>query len=228
MSTVPANDRVSPEEAATVAELYALLSSCFQTPDEEFVEAADSGQLHEQLAERTEVLGYAPERPPTGGFDGVGDLHESYLRSFEGFEGAYAPPAESAYERWWDDRERGLLAGPAAADMRRRFEAVGADTPDRYPVDHVALLLEYASLVLEAEEVDEYVAFHREHFDWIDAFRERVEETCEAEFYLWAVGLLAETIERVEEVLLAEAELPDGETTDPAGGATGTDDRTEK
>ncbi|AUX10411.1 chaperone protein TorD [Halalkaliarchaeum desulfuricum] len=190
------------DDTQSIAELYALLSTCFQTPDRALVEAARTGTLYEQLVARTGSLGFRPERPPTDGFEGVPDLHEAYLRSFEGFEGAYAPPAESAYEQWWDGRDGGLLSGPAAVDMRRRFDAVEVDIPDRYPADHIALLLEYGGLLLEAAEIDAYVSFHEEHFDWIPDFHERVEETCEDPFYVWTVQVLSGTIEAVETQLL--------------------------
>lgn len=196
----------SDDEREAIAELYALLSACFQTPDGEFVEAIADGELHDRMVERADLLGFRPERPPSDGVGAVGDLHESYLRSFEGYEGRNAPPAESAYEPWWDGRDRGILAGPAAADMRRRFDAIDVEIPDRYPADHVALLLEYGSLLLEAGEFEAYAAFHAEHFDWIPAFRERVETTCEEPFYRWAVDVLAETIERVEGTVFVDGD----------------------
>lgn len=200
---------MSTGDTQSIAELYALLSTCFQTPDRALVDAATNGALYEQLVDRTEAMGFRPGRPPTDGFDGVPELHEAYLRSFEGFEGAYAPPAESAYEQWWDGRDGGLLSGPAAADMRRRFDAVEVDVPDRYPADHVALLLEYGSLLFETGETEAYASFHEEHFDWIPDFHERVEETCEDPFYVWTVQILSGVIEGVETQLL-RADSPDG------------------
>lgn len=200
----PPDDVPDDDSRRALSELYALLSVCFQTPDEELVAAVKGGDLHEELLDRAGPLGVEPEPPSLGDIDSVSELHEAYLRSFEGYEGPSAPPAESVYEPWWDDRYREILSGPAAADMRRRFDELDAEVPDRYPPDHVALLLEYGSLLLETGELEAYERFHREHFDWIPEFHARVEETCEEPFYRWASDVLAATIESVETQLLQE------------------------
>lgn len=181
-----------PSDRRRVAELYALLSQCFQYPDSDFVDAVQSGQFEATLRDRLDPLDLTVESLPT---DDLDELREAYLRTFEAYEGGYAPPAESAYEEWWDGTDRELLSGPAAHDMRRRYEAVDADVPPEYPADHVSLLLEYGSLLLEAGDEAEYARFHEEHFDWIPSFRERVEETADSPFYRWAVETLADVIE---------------------------------
>lgn len=204
MVVSPGEHMLSTDDRRSLAELYALLSACFQTPDEELVEAIEEGDLHEQLLTRAEPLGIDSERPSLGDIDSVGEFQEAYLRSFEGYEGPSAPPAESVYEPWWDAQDREILSGPAAADMRRRFDEVGADVPERYPPDHVALLLEYGSLLLETGELEAYDQFHRDHFDWIPEFHARVEETCDEPFYRWATAVLSATIDAVESRLRQE------------------------
>ncbi|WP_254769203.1 TorD/DmsD family molecular chaperone [Salinilacihabitans rarus] len=171
-----------------LAELYALLSRVFAFPDDDVVEALDDGRYEAALRDRAEALGVEVESPPRAG--SPGELREEYLRSFEAYEGAFAPPVESVYEPWWDGTERELLSGPTAVDMRRRYEAIDADLPSGYPPDHVALLLEYGSLLLEAGEREAYERFHEAHFDWIPSFRRRVERTSESAFYRWAVASL--------------------------------------
>ncbi|MFC7209385.1 molecular chaperone TorD family protein [Natronoarchaeum sp. GCM10025321] len=108
-------------------------------------------------------------------------------------------PAESAYEEWWDGTERGILSGPPASDMKSRYDALDAAVPPEYPADHVSLLLEYASLLLEAEQHEGYANFHEAHFDWIPAFRERVEATSDSGFYLWAVRTLDSVVQAMGE-----------------------------
>lgn len=193
----PSADR----ERAALAELYALLSTCFTPPDERFRETVRSGQLEAELSERLTILGLAPDRPP---MDDVEELRTQYMRTFEAYEGAYAPPAESIYEEWWDGTHRELLSGPSARDMRRRYEAIEAGVPDAYPPDHVAMLLEYASLLLESGDEAAYARFHEDHFDWIPAFRERVDRTSESAFYRWAVALLEDVVDRTPRVILDE------------------------
>ncbi len=172
------------------ADLYAVLATCFQHPDDAMIEALEDGTLATTVNDRAESLGLdSIELPPR--FEG--SPQEAYLRTFEAFDGEYAPPAESAYEAWWDGDKRGILAGPPASDMQRRYEAIDAEVPPAYPADHISLLLEYGSLLLETDNIEEYTQFHAEHFDWVPAFRNRVESTSQSPFYHWAV----QTLDRV-------------------------------
>ncbi len=174
-------------------DLYATLATCFQHPDDDFIEAVKDGRLAATVDDRAERLGLdGVETPP----DFEGSPQEAYLRAFEAFDGEYAPPAESAYEAWWDGDKRGILAGPPASDMQRRYDAIDADVPAAYPADHVSLLLEYGTFLLETGNIEEYAAFHDEHFDWVPAFRERVEKTSRSPFYQWAVQTLDQTVSR--------------------------------
>lgn len=192
---------LTPSDRQAVADLYALLSRCFQHPDEEFRAALRSGQFEATLQDLVEPLAMEIDSPPT---DETETLREQYLRTFEAYDGEYAPPAESAYEEWWDGTDQELLSGPAAHDMGRRYEAVNADIPPEYPADHVSLLLEYGSLLLEAGNEPEYRGFHREHFDWIPSFRERVERTGESTLYRWAVATLDDVIDSTAAALDVE------------------------
>lgn len=178
-----------------VSDLYALLARCFERPDGEFHAAVDVGAFEQLLSRKAAILDvYVDPTPPVGD---LGSLRRSYRRSFEAYDGKYAPPVESVYERWHDGEYRELLSGPAAVDMRRRYEKLDVQIPDAYPADHLALLLEYGSLLLEAGELEEFEQYHTEHFDWIPKFHARVEKTCEEPFYRWATEVLSATIEEV-------------------------------
>ena len=188
------------EDRQTLAELYALLAKCFEHPSEPFYEATRTGRFDADVRTRLERFGVETEPVPSVD-TGHGELREAYLRAFEGFDGPSAPPVESVHEPWWDGRERGLLSGPAEADAERRFAAIDADVPDAYPADHLAVLLEYASLALEAGWDAEYADFHAQHLDWLDAFTDRVAAVGAPPFYRWAAEttarLVAEAGERV-------------------------------
>ncbi len=200
MTSTTADTAPGREDRETLAELYALLANCFEHPSEPFYEAARTGRFDTDVRTRLERLGVDVEpAPPVEGSHG--ELREAYLRTFEGFDGPAAPPIESVHEPWWDGRERGLLSGPAEADAQLRFAAIDARVPDAYPADHLAALLEYASLALEAGWDGEYADFHARHLDWLDAFAERVAAVGAPPFYRWAAGttarLVAEAGERV-------------------------------
>ena len=211
MTSTPA-DAAAPErdDRQTLTELYTLLAKCFEQPSEPFYEAVLTGRFDVEVRTRLDRLDVDGDPVPTVEMS-HGDLREAYLQTFEGFEGPSAPPIESVHEPWWDGRERELLSGPAEADAKRRFAAIGVEIPDRYPPDHLAVLLEYESLALEAGRVDEYADVHAQHFDWLDTFAERVGAIGGAPFYLWA----AETTARI--VVDAGGRFADG--TDHGGGS---------
>ncbi|EMA41007.1 TorD/DmsD family molecular chaperone [Halobiforma nitratireducens] len=204
------------DQRRTLSELYALLATCFAHPDETFHRAASSGEFEAQVRTRLERLERLepdtdtdadadPLPAPSPPVEPDLDAHrKAYLRTFEGFDGPSAPPVESVYEPWWDGQERELLSGPAAVDAERRYEAIDADLPDVYPADHLAVLLEYASLALEAGRDDEYADFHARHFDWIDAFADRVDETADAPFYEWTVDVLETVVLTAERRYLTD------------------------
>ncbi|MFC7045014.1 molecular chaperone TorD family protein [Halobacteriaceae archaeon GCM10025711] len=110
-------------------------------------------------------------------------------------------------------RDGGLLGGPSAVDMRRRYAALGATPPSAYPADHVALLLEYASVLLEHGEREAYAAFVADHLDWLPAFRAQVDRAAaDAAFYRWAVALVDDVVAAVRDRL--DIPHPDAATTE--------------
>ncbi len=188
-----------------LVELHTMLARCVAHPDDATAEAIRSGELVERIRDRAAAVGLDLDRPSL-----PNRPREAYLRTFEGFDGDdYAPPAESVYEPWWDGTERGLLSGPPAHDMRRRYDAVGIDTPDAYPADHLALELEYAGLLLENGDPAEYRAFLEVHFGWLPALRDRVERTSEVAFHRWAVDAIVRLVDRVTAEAEAEATTTD-------------------
>ncbi|MFP9061366.1 molecular chaperone [Natrialbaceae archaeon A-chndr2] len=178
-------------EPETVASVYGLLARCFEQPDDATIHALESGTLVEAIASSARDIDVETEAPSP-----PEEPLESYLETFEGFDGPSAPPVASVYKPWWDGTIRGVLSGPPAHDMERRYQAIDAEIPPEYQPDHIALLLEYGSLLLEDGAKEAYRDFHRTHFDWIESFRERVEETCRVPFYVWAVRTLETVLHR--------------------------------
>lgn len=182
------------------ADLHALMSLCFQHPDDDFVEAVQTGQFEATFEERLCSFEIALElRPP----DAPRTFREVDMRTFEAYEGEYTPRVESVYEEWWDGTERGVLSGPLARDMRGRYDGHNIETPSAYPAEQVSFLLKYGTLLLGGGAVEEYLAFHDELLDWITVFCERVAATCDVAFYCWA----DETLEAQLELSRRELQL---------------------
>lgn len=192
MPATPADD-VPLEQSERWASLHTLLAECLKEPTEGFVEEVTAGRLEGELTGHVEALDLSLSEPVPPRPEDRGALQRSYLSLFEAMEQPFAPPVESPYKPWYGDRSGGLMEGPSASDMESRYEAIDASPPPAYPADHVALLLEYGALLLEAGAVEEYGRFLEAHMDWIPAFDQLVDDAArEDPFYDWAVDLLRE------------------------------------
>lgn len=173
------------------ADVLTVLSECLRRPDEELLAAIQRDDIGDAIADATATLAVDPApgtTPPT--VDSLGSLTESYIALFQAMKTPYAPIAESPYKPWYGDRS-GLMGGPPAEAMARRYETLDADCPEGYPTDHVALLCEYGALLLDAGADEEFAAFVRDHFDWVPALNLATRgAAADAPFYRWAVGLL--------------------------------------
>ncbi|MBS3760055.1 MAG: molecular chaperone TorD family protein [Halodesulfurarchaeum sp.] len=181
--------------------LYGLLSECFKHPDEQFTEDVSAGRLESELAEAVEPLGVEFELGVDEGLvpETEAAFDNEYIALFEAFETPYAPIVESPYKEWYEGPgSDGLLNGPPAEDMQRRYAAMDIDFPDAYLPDHLALLLEYASILVEAGTPDQHRAFVADHLDWIPAFRRLVEEAAaESQFHRRYVRLTGEIFAQI-------------------------------
>jgi TorA maturation chaperone TorD len=176
------------------ADLLVVLSNCLREPDDQLVESIQTRQLHDTLAETADTLGLDAASLDPPAVASAGALTESYVALFQALETPYAPPAESPYKPWYGDRS-GLMGGPAAEEMAQRYAAIEATFPAGYPPDHVSLLLEYGSLLLEADDVEAVAGFVDAHLDWIPAFRLATEgAAAAAPFHRWAVRVLDDAV----------------------------------
>ncbi|UWG47336.1 putative component of anaerobic dehydrogenase [Halanaeroarchaeum sp. HSR-CO] len=176
---------------AAWSEAVIVLSNCLRHPDESVREAVSSPA---GLSAAVESIERAGVEPPAAPAIEDRDLTEEYEGLFGAFRTPFAPPAASPYKEWYEGRE-GLMEGPPATAMERRYAAIGADVPEAYPADHVALELEYASILLDAGEIEELRRFVESELDWIDAFARLVEDAAaEAPFHRWSVKTLVEAM----------------------------------
>ncbi|MFW5922401.1 MAG: TorD/DmsD family molecular chaperone [Halodesulfurarchaeum sp.] len=191
------------ESEPPLSRLYAVLSECFKHPDETFHEDVLEGRLDEEIDAIEAGLDFelAPRPDPADVPESAAAFDNEYISLFEAFEQPYAPAVESAYKEWYDGAgSDGLLDGPPAADMRDRFETIGAEPPSAYMPDHLALLLEYASILVANGTERQHRVFVDEHLDWLPAFRRRVENAAaEAPFHRAAVAMTDEAIATVRE-----------------------------
>lgn len=180
---------------AAWTDLLVAVGNCLREPDDRLVASVREGRLEGALADAAAQVDWQADagvEPPA--VDSVGELTESYLALFQAMETPYAPPAESPYKPWYDDRT-GLMGGPPAEEMAQRYAALDAELPDGYPTDHVSLLVEYGTVLLDAGEPEEFAGHVETHLDWVPALRLATEgAAADAEFHRWAVALLDEAV----------------------------------
>lgn len=188
------------ENAAEWADLQALLSNCLKHPDEQLAAAIADGSLEADLVELAETVGVDRPGPVPEAVDR--DLTEDYEALFGALREPFAPPAASPYKEWYQNRDGGLMDGPPAARMEERLDALDASIPDAYPPDHVALQLEYASLLAETGSIEDLAAFVESELDWIDAFARTVKDAAaDAPFHRYCVRVLATAVRDLRDEL---------------------------
>ena len=184
--------------------LYTLLAEGLKHPDERLHRDVREGRFAEELTRLAETLSVslpagsseletAPET--RAAFDG------EYIELFEGLKTPYASPIESVYRPWHGGPANdGLLSGPAAADMRDRYDAAGVSVPAAYAPDHLALLLEYAGALHRAGADAAYLTFVEQHFEWLPALRRLTDAAAaDAPFHGYCVEVVCETVAVVRE-----------------------------
>ncbi len=105
----------------------------------------------------------------------------------------YVVPVESVYKEWskTDDvtgamkGEKGFIRGDPAVEMINRYRMAGIEVPQMFKdtPDHIAILLEYASLLCENLGKEERACFVAGHFDWVAELCNDIHKYSESNFY---------------------------------------------
>ena len=207
-------DALPDDDAAQLASLYTLLAEGLKHPDETLYRDVRAGRFDAELIRLTDALRIdIPEGSVTipetrAAFD------NEYVSIFEGLETPYAPPVESAYRQWHDGPgDDGLVSGPPAIEMRRRYRALGVEDTAGYHPDHVALQLEYAAVLLSSGASDEHLRFLRDRLGWIEAFAALTETaSADAPFHRRCVSVTRRCLRAVRDRLGMDHPAP-GTTT---------------
>lgn len=194
-------DALPDDDAAQLASLYTLLAEGLKHPDETLHEDVLSGRFDAELARLSDAVGIEIPEEATTVPDTRAAFDNEYVSLFEGLETPYAPPIESAYRQWHDGPgDDGLLSGPSAVEMRRRYRALGVKDTNGYHPDHVALQLEYAAVLLSSGATDEHLRFLRDRLGWIEALATLAETaSAAAPFHRRCVSVTRDCLRAVRE-----------------------------
>lgn len=181
--------------------IYRALAECFREPTPEFVEDFLSGALARML---DDIPGL-PSCQLT--FDTQGRsaaeitelLIDEYYQTFKGPFPPYVVPVESVYKAWAESNpsaecsmERDMLMGDPAIEMLKRYQADGIELPPAFTAypDHIALILDYAGLLLERGTRGAHEEFVAAHLDWMEPLCRDIHSITGSPFYRAAADLL--------------------------------------
>jgi len=174
--------------------IYAALSECFKEPSEEFAEDIVSGRLEEVMQEGLSQLCIPV---PYETLRSLRPCHPVYKKLKADYHSLFFPlyvvPVESVYKEWSKTDEvsgamkgeKGFIMGDPAVEMINRYRMAGIEIPQTYKdiPDHIAILLEYASLLCENIKREDRASFVSGHLDWVTELHNDIYKYSESNFY---------------------------------------------
>ncbi|MFZ5827883.1 MAG: TorD/DmsD family molecular chaperone [Bacillota bacterium] len=158
------------------ARMYALLAQPLLPPGEESRRIC-SGQWAAEARETLQALGLDLPVPPSLGARSCRQAQQEYLDALAA-PGHPVRPVESIHKVWTTDptatlpiaNQKGWLGGDAAAHLRALYEAMQISIPPDFAhaPDHLALELEFMSLLIEQGTQEQQELFRAQHLDWLN------------------------------------------------------------
>jgi len=174
------------------ADICRVLASLISKPDEELIEVLNSGAAYRAL-----IAGlHDPEIDTEFLRDAdytLESLTELYNASMTPAGRTVLLPVESVFKPWTNDDDshpamrgrKGLLMGDPALHMLELYRRSGYEIPDEFngQPDHLALLLEFLSVLYESYSDTMVCQFMQDHLDWMPDLITRCRELEIAPFY---------------------------------------------
>jgi TorA maturation chaperone TorD len=128
------------------------------------------------------------------------ELRGEYERLFDGKGGEFISLVESCHKPWTREadchlsfaREEGFLMGDCAVHLAHIFQQLGLEVPGPFRAcpDHLALELEFLSLLYRKATDREVKQFMKDHLDWVSFLKKELIRFHPHPFYLSAAELL--------------------------------------
>jgi TorA maturation chaperone TorD len=178
--------------------IVSALALLISRPDQELIDALDSGELHRVLGTCPGVD--APEREFLRDTYTLEGLLELYTTSMTPVGHKSLLPVESLYKPWTDDKEnypqvhgkKGYLMGDPALHMLELYRRVGFEIPEEFKAqpDHLILELEFLSVLYENCPDTMVLQFMKDHLDWVPDLLAKGKELNIALFYYSVLRIL--------------------------------------
>ena len=174
--------------------IYAALSECFKEPSQEFADDIASGRLEDIIKDGLSQLCIPV---PYETLRSLRPCHPVYKKLKADYHSLFFPlyvvPVESDYKEWSKTDEvsgamkgeKGFIMGDPAVEMINRYRMAGIEIPQTYKdiPDHIAILLEYASLLCENIKREDRASFVSGHLDWVTELHNDIYKYSESNFY---------------------------------------------
>ncbi|MDR2167814.1 MAG: molecular chaperone TorD family protein [Clostridiales bacterium] len=191
---------------------YVALSHLLQRPSGELrglVGSLEFGDLWERVATT-----YCVEFPQSWLAGNLPELDE-WDKMWNVVMGPVHPlvePIESLYKAWTTDpscesplaNQKGYLMSDWACHMEALFEKSGLEIPPQFAhcPDHLVLLLEFASILVEQADGLALLKFARHHFDWLEDLCEAARAKNAPPLYQDLYGLCLEFVKADERMVV--------------------------
>lgn len=180
------------------ADIARTLAWIIREPDEEVVEALNSGEICGMLSSYFYDVAVTVVFLRDGGYT-VQALSLQYAQSFLSGRAGLSL-AESVYKPWCGDSgvpspdytRTGLLMGDPAVHMMELFRRAEITVPDGFcgEPDHISLELEFLAGLLDTGLDNMALFFIRDHLDWVPELVIRCAESLIDPFYLNVIRLI--------------------------------------
>ena len=181
-------------------EIYLNLAEFLNEPDAKHYNLLVTGKFEEIMQELFIKANYQyPKQVSfTNIFENEDEMQEAYFNCISGHVKSTTLPVESCFKPWTTDNEsdmynlKGYLLGDSAEHVKYLFGHYNLELPTEFlsAPDHLILLLEFLSFLIERRSNDEVVQFLIDHFDWLPELQRRLAETTECLFYQNLITLI--------------------------------------
>ena len=183
------------EEQRLLSNALLLLAEFYKPPTNELYQALRNGTALEELKPFVKL-----EESYEDAFSSYENMKQTYIHCFLGPSEPFAPPIESLYKQWTDDptaavsfaRQTGFFYGDPALHVQYLFRQFKLEFPAEYRAmpDHLTLLLEFLSYLLEHGTAEQIRSFISDHFDWLDDFVQELKKADNSLFYVSITQIL--------------------------------------
>lgn len=185
-------------------EFYLILAEFYKLPTIEFYQELADGLIENRLKELADIAGYNITISLENLFKSYSDMQIAYMNCFMGTSTSFAPPIESVYKVWTTDpsaelamaNEKGYLYGDSASHIEYLFRHYQLEIPEEYrsTPDHLTLLLEFLTYLINEQSESEVVQLINDHFDWLGDYKKELSSLDGSEFYLNVTEIVKQAV----------------------------------